>query len=77
MSPIIAALLIAFPFYYINDRMQRISYLNWNRLEKERTESVEAKSRLDNQLTLMFPQAILPALRADFESVRGPNTRSP
>jgi hypothetical protein len=69
LSPILSAILIAWPSYYANDRLQRISYLNWNRLEQEKTESVEAKSRLDNQLTLMFPQAILPALRADFESV--------
>lgn len=68
LSPILSAILIAWPSFYANDRLQRISYLNWIKLEQERTESVEAKSRLDNQLTLMFPQAILPALRADFES---------
>ena len=68
LATIISALLIAWPSYYANDRLQRISYLNWIKLEQERTESVEAKTRLDNQLTLMFPQAILPALRADFES---------
>ncbi|KAI9012313.1 hypothetical protein DFJ74DRAFT_771716 [Hyaloraphidium curvatum] len=68
LSPTISAVIIAWPSYYTNDRLQRLTYLNWIKLELKRTESVEAKSRLDNQLTLMFPPAILPALRADFES---------